>query len=120
MAVPRRPSIAIERIYDAPSTGHRVLVDRLWPRGVKKDGAPIDEWCKDAAPSTELRKWYGHDPERFAEFGERYRRELAETPAREALEELRRLAETGTVVLVTATKDVDPSAAAVLLDLVAG
>ena len=118
-----RRSVEIARVYDladGPQRDRRVLVDRLWPRGLRKDEAPFGTWAKDVAPSTELRTWYGHDPDRFAEFGERYRRELAEPPARAALEELRGLAGRGGVVLVTATKDVDRSAAAVLRELLAG
>jgi uncharacterized protein YeaO (DUF488 family) len=70
--------VAIKRIYDppAPTDGYRMLVDRLWPRGVRKQNAKIDEWAKDIAPSPELRKWFGHDPERFEEFARRYRAEL--------------------------------------------
>lgn len=67
-----------KRIYDEPAAGdgYRVLVDRLWPRGVSKERAALDEWCKDIAPSTELRKWFGHDPVKFAEFSARYEEEL--------------------------------------------
>jgi uncharacterized protein YeaO (DUF488 family) len=91
-----------------------VLVDRLWPRGVAKTDAPFDEWCKDVAPSTELRRWYGHDPARFAEFRRRYRAELKEPERAAALEYLRSLDAAGDLVLVTATKDVEHSAAEVL------
>ncbi|MEZ6190217.1 MAG: DUF488 family protein [Phycisphaerales bacterium] len=70
----------IKRVYDEPSEqdGTRVLVDRLWPRGLAKDDAALDIWAKDLAPSTELRKWFDHDPDRFKQFAERYRRELSE------------------------------------------
>jgi uncharacterized protein YeaO (DUF488 family) len=91
-----------------------VLVDRLWPRGVAKADAPIDRWVKAVAPTSELRRWYGHAPERFEQFARRYRDELAEGAAHEALEALRAEARTRSVVLVTATRDVDRSAAAVL------
>lgn len=101
-------------MYDAPRGGTRVLVDRLWPRGVAKTDAPFDEWCKDVAPSTELRRWYGHDPARFAEFRRRYRAELKEPERAAALEYLRSLDAAGDLVLVTATKDVEHSAAEVL------
>lgn len=71
------PIIALDRIYDdTPEKGYRVLVDRLWPRGVTKERACLDEWCKDIAPSTALRKWYGHKPERWEEFQKRYEHEL--------------------------------------------
>ncbi|HXT42495.1 MAG TPA: DUF488 family protein [Pseudonocardiaceae bacterium] len=72
------PQVKIGRIYDPPmpADGVRVLVDRVWPRGLRKDAARIDEWCKQVAPSTELRRWYAHDPHRFAEFARRYRAEL--------------------------------------------
>lgn len=112
--------IRVRRIYDEPATtdGIRVLVDRLWPRGISKDRAQLDQWCKDVAPSTELRVWYHHDPELFDEFGQRYRDELEEPGRAAALEELRRLARHGTLTLLTATKDVDRSEAAVLADLI--
>lgn len=73
--------IRTRRIYDEPDGGYRVLVDRLWPRGVSKERAGLDEWLKDLAPSTELRKWFGHREDRWAVFQERYRQELAENPA---------------------------------------
>lgn len=112
--------VRLRRIYDehTPADGTRVLVDRLWPRGVSKDRAQLDHWCKDVAPSTELRTWYHHDPALFDEFAERYREELAEPRRAEVLEELRSLARHGTVTLLTATKDVDRSEAAVLADLI--
>lgn len=70
----------IKRIYEElePSDGYRVLVDRLWPRGISKEKAALDEWCKDIAPSNELREWFGHDPSKYAEFKERYLQELAQ------------------------------------------
>lgn len=111
-------AVEVARVYDLPEPGrgHRVLVDRLWPRGVAKASAPFDEWCHDVAPSPELRTWYGHRPERFDGFKARYRTELAREPARGALAGLRTCARRGGVVLVTATKDVDHSAAAVLAE----
>lgn len=80
-------NILIKRIYDEPtaSDGYRVLVDRLWPRGVSKERAKLDEWLKDIAPSPELRTWFGHKPERFKEFKTRYESELAANPALEQL-----------------------------------
>ena len=70
----------IKRIYEEPESndGYRVLVDRLWPRGISKEKAALDEWCKDIAPSNELREWFGHDPSKYAEFKERYLQELAQ------------------------------------------
>jgi uncharacterized protein YeaO (DUF488 family) len=73
----------VKRVYEAPGPddGYRVLVDRIWPRGISKARTELDEWCKDVAPTTELRKWFGHLPERFSEFTERYDDELANNPA---------------------------------------
>jgi len=110
------PEIRVRRVYDAPSPadGARVLVDRIWPRGLRKDAAHLTEWVKDAAPSTELRQWYGHDPEKFGEFRRRYLGELSGRVQRAELGKLRALATTGPVTLLTATRDVDISQAAVL------
>lgn len=105
------------RVYDRPSSGHRVLVDRLWPRGVRKDDAPFDEWLRDVAPSNELRHWYAHDPGRFDEFAARYRAELAEPAAAAALDRLRAAAAEGSLVLVTATREVELSHLAVLAEV---
>jgi uncharacterized protein YeaO (DUF488 family)/DNA-binding MarR family transcriptional regulator len=111
--------VDIARVYEhAPRRGQQaVLVDRLWPRGIKKDDAPFDLWLQDVAPTTKLRTWYGHDPSRFNEFAECYRRELAESPARQALEQLRTLAHQGRVVLITASKDIEHSSAAVIREV---
>jgi uncharacterized protein YeaO (DUF488 family) len=111
--------VAIKRAYDAaaPEDGTRVLVDRLWPRGVSKERAHLDLWLKDVAPSTELRKWYGHDPAKFDAFRERYIHELQAEPGRSALEQLRELARKGPVTLVFAARDVAHSEAAVLQDM---
>lgn len=110
------PDVGLRRIYDEPSVddGARVLVDRVWPRGLSKDKAQLDEWYKQVAPSTDLRKWYGHDPKRFDEFTRRYRSELEEPERADALSSLRDLTKQRTVTLLTATKDVDISQAAVL------
>jgi uncharacterized protein YeaO (DUF488 family) len=110
------PEIRVRRVYDAPSPadGARVLVDRIWPRGLRKDAAHLTEWAKDVAPSTELRQWYGHDPEKFTEFRRRYLDELSGRPQRAELGKLRALAATSPVTLLTATRDVDISQAAVL------
>jgi uncharacterized protein YeaO (DUF488 family) len=115
-------AVRLRRVYDEPSRrdGTRVLVDRVWPRGLRKDKARIDEWCKQVAPSTELRRWYGHDPDRFAEFTRRYRIELEEPERASALEHLRGLASDRTVTLLTATKDIERSQAAVLASVIRG
>jgi uncharacterized protein YeaO (DUF488 family) len=113
------PNVRVRRIYDEPTRedGTRVLVDRIWPRGMSKDRARLDEWCKQVAPSTELRTWYAHDPKRFAEFRRRYRAELAEPERVSVFDHLKSLAGNGTLTLLTATKDADISEAAVLADL---
>jgi len=116
MAGRRKPQLSIGRIYDHAGAGYRVLVDRLWPRGINKADARLDEWAKDATPSTELRRWYGHDPAKFEEFARRYRHELTSPPASEAVEHLRELARKRAVTLLTATRDLDHSGARVLLD----
>ncbi|HEY6493321.1 MAG TPA: DUF488 family protein [Trebonia sp.] len=111
--------IRVRRIYDAPlpEDGARVLVDRVWPRGVRKDAARLDEWARDVAPTTELRTWYQHDPARFEEFRRRYLAELAEPERGQALARIRALAERGPVTLLTATKDLRLSQATVLAGL---
>ena len=108
--------IRVARVYDEPSPddGQRILVDRVWPRGFRKDDPRVGTWCKDVAPSNELRGWYGHKPERFDEFAARYKTELQGS---EALDELRKLTKRGAVTLVTATRDVEGSQAAVLAKL---
>ena len=112
------PTVRLGRVYDDPSPedGRRVLVDRIWPRGLANARARVDEWAKEVAPSTELRRWYGHDPTRFEEFRRRYRAELAEPQRQAALRSLRELARSGPLTLVTATRDVDHSQAAVLVE----
>ncbi len=111
--------VQVRRVYDSPETmdGQRVLVDRLWPRGLSKERAHLDEWCKEIAPSNELRKWYGHDPDRYAEFARRYRVELGDSERAAAFDHLRELAGRGRLTLLTATKRSDLSEAAVLADL---
>jgi uncharacterized protein YeaO (DUF488 family) len=114
-----KSEVRVRRIYDEPTRGDgtRVLVDRVWPRGLSKEKARIDKWCKEVAPSTELRRWYGHEPERFAEFSRRYRTELDDPERATALAHLRRLAEAQTMTVLTATKDIAISQAAVIADL---
>ena len=111
-----KPQIRTARIYEdtSPDDGQRVLVDRIWPRGIRKDDPRVGIWRKDVAPSKELREWYHHRPERFDEFSARYEAELSGSPA---LEELRGLTKRGVVTLVTATREVEGSHAAVLANL---
>src|SRR5699024_9398421 len=99
-------------VYEDPSgdDGERVLVDRVWPRGFRKDDPRVGTWLKDVAPTKELRSWYNHKPERFDEFAKRYKKELQDN---EALDELRKLAKRKAVTLVTATRDLEGSQAAV-------
>jgi uncharacterized protein YeaO (DUF488 family) len=109
--------VRLKRAYDAasPSDGYRVLIDRLWPRGVSKQKAKLDEWEKELAPSTELREWFGHEPSRFAEFRRRYIGELYQ--ARPLLTELRRRARKGTLTLVYAAHDSEHNDAVVLAEV---
>jgi uncharacterized protein YeaO (DUF488 family) len=106
--------VQIRRVYEAPSPGEgkRILVDRIWPRGLTKEAAALDLWLKEVAPSTALRKWYGHEPDRWPEFRRRYLEELAGHPAEVA--ELLRLAEKGPVTLLYAAHDGAQSNAEVL------
>ncbi|MFE3542619.1 DUF488 domain-containing protein [Nocardia sp. NPDC059177] len=115
----QRPNVVVRRIYDdpEPTDGQRVLVDRLWPRGVSKERADLTTWCKAAAPSTDLRKWYDHDPDRFAEFARRYRAELDDADHADALAELRTMAAHGPLTLLTAARRADISEATVLADI---
>lgn len=108
--------IRCKRVYDPAEAedGYRVLVDRLWPRGLRRDQLALDAWVKDIAPSGELRKWYGHRPERWPEFQLRYRQELARPEATEALEQLRRMAKGHALTLLTATRNIAESHASVL------
>jgi len=119
--VSKRANVRVRRIYDDPSPddGARVLVDRVWPRGISKERAHLDDWCKAVAPSTELREWYGHDPQRHSEFARRYKAELQQSEQAEALAGLEALAKRSTLTLLTATKDVELSQAAVLAQLLA-
>ena len=113
----RASSIAIKRAYDRPSLqdGLRILIDRLWPRGLSKAKLKIDARPRELTPSTDLRKWYGHEPERFSEFRRRYRAELAEH-AKE-LATLRATVKGRAVTLITATREVDLSHAAVMREM---
>ena len=113
--------VAIKRVYEEAdaSDGTRVLVDRLWPRGLSKERAHIDLWLKEIAPSNELRTWFGHDPAKFAEFRRRYETELASDTGKAALTRLRQLVHQQHVTLVFAARDSDLSNAAVLRELLA-
>ena len=108
--------VRYRRIYDDASSedGRRILVDRIWPRGIRKEDAQLDEWMRDIAPSTELRRWYGHHPDRYAEFRRRYLAELQEPVRQQAFQRLRGTAGRDRVTLLTATRDLERSQAAVL------
>ena len=110
--------VKIKRIYDPSSKddGVRILVDRLWPRGISKEAAAIDEWERDIAPSDELRKWFSHDPAKWQEFRKRYVSELKKNP--EPISKLRALARKGRITLLFAAKDVAHNNAVVLRDLI--
>ena len=110
--------VRLRRVYEAPepADGHRVLVDRLWPRGLARSAAAVDEWLKAVAPSDELRRWYGHEPGKFETFRRRYVQELQVPERADALDRLRHLARPGPLTLLTATKDIEHSQAAVLAD----
>lgn len=111
--------VRVKRVRDEPAhnDGTRVLVDRVWPRAVAKADVELDTWLKDVAPSTDLRKWYGHDPERFEEFAKRYRAELDTADGRAALDELRDAVRGKRLTLLTDSRDVEHSQAAVLAEL---
>lgn len=109
--------VRLKRAYDAaaPTDGYRVLIDRLWPRGVSRERARLDAWEKDVAPSTELRRWFGHDPQRFEEFRHRYIEELRDHTSQ--LEALRSRAREGTLTLVYSAHDSEHNDAVVLAEV---
>jgi uncharacterized protein YeaO (DUF488 family) len=109
--------VRLKRAYEPPTAddGTRILVDRLWPRGVKKTDAAIDEWMKEIAPSSALRKWFGHDPDRWQEFRRRYQSEIRQHP--QQFEQLRTLAQHGPITLVFSARDEAHNDAVVLKDL---
>ena len=111
-------SIRTKHVYEtaADEDGYRVLIDRLWPRGLSKEKARLDEWARDLAPSDELRRWFDHRPERFDRFRRRYTDELREQ--RDHISELRRRARSGTVTIVYAARDAEHSNAAVLAAII--
>lgn len=112
--------VRVARVYTAPGEGdgERVLVDRLWPRGLRRDSEQFHRWLKEVAPSTELRRWYGHQEKRLAEFSNRYRGELGTGDAAAGLQALVELARSGPITLVTATRDLSLSAAMILAEVV--
>ena len=109
-------ALRVKRVYEKPEEvdGERILVDRIWPRGLSKEKARLSDWRKDLAPSNELRKWFGHDPERWEEFKERYRAELEEAGKVEEVREISDMAEEGNVTLVFGAKDTEYSNARAL------
>jgi uncharacterized protein YeaO (DUF488 family) len=109
--------VRLKRAYEpaAPSDGYRVLIDRLWPRGVSRERAHLDEWARELAPSTELREWFAHDPARYPEFRHRYEDELAAQSGK--LRELRRRAREGTLTLVYAARDTEHNDAVVVAEV---
>ena len=111
-------SMTVKRAYDPPEAkdGRRILVDRVWPRGVTKDELRLDGWYRDLAPSTELRKWFGHDPERWPEFQKRYAAELRRAGMRERLSELATMAKRSKVTLLFGARDEEHNQAIVLRD----
>jgi uncharacterized protein YeaO (DUF488 family) len=117
---PLAKNIRLKRAYDDPvaADGVRILVDRLWPRGVKKEAAALDFWAKDLAPSTALRKWFGHDPARWAEFRRRYIAEIRQQT--EQLDRIRKLARHDTVTLIYAARDQEHNEAVIIRDLLIG
>ena len=114
--------VRYRRIYDDASSedGRRILVDRLWPRGMRKQDAHVDEWMRDVAPSTELRRWYGHDRDRYAEFRRRYLAELRAPEREQAVQRLRETAGNSRMTLLTAARDLEHSEAAVLAHWLSG
>lgn len=118
MIMSKQGDIQLKRVYDpvARGDGTRVLVDRVWPRGMRKEQAAVDRWLRDVAPSSELRKWFGHDPERWPEFKRRYREELAAGPA--VLYGLIDLCRDGTVTLLFGARDRERNQAVVLREVI--
>jgi len=113
-------NVKLKRAYESPAAadGTRVLIDRLWPRGISKKKAALDQWMKDIAPSNQLRKWFGHDPARWNEFRRRYAAEVHKNP--HLLEQLRSVARDGPITLVYSARDEAHNDAIVLRDLILG
>jgi uncharacterized protein YeaO (DUF488 family) len=112
-------SIALKRVYEEPASedGRRILVDRLWPRGLSREKAHVDLWLKEVAPSNELRQWFRHDPAKFTEFRRRYEGELNSASGQEALGRIRALAAEGPITLLFAARDMEHNNAVVLRDV---
>ena len=112
--------LRLKRAYEPAraTDGYRVLIDGLWPRGISRERAHLDEWARELAPSTDLRRWFGHDPARFAQFRRRYAEELAAQDTK--LRELRRRARTGTLTLVYGARDTEHNDAVVLAEVLLG
>jgi uncharacterized protein YeaO (DUF488 family) len=110
-------AVRLKRAYEPPESadGYRVLIDRIWPRGISRKAADLDEWARELAPSSDLRRWFGHDPARFDEFRRRYREELV--PHEDKLRELRQRARNGALTLVYAARDTEHNDAVVLAEL---
>lgn len=113
---PHRPEIRIQRVYDVtgPRVGKRILVDRVWPRGLKREALQLDGWLRELGPSNELRTWFGHDPARWQEFQRRYRAELAQPEQQARLRELAELAREGPITLLYGARDQQHNQAVVL------
>lgn len=113
-------NVKLKRAYERPTRadGTRILIDRLWPRGVKKVDAALDQWAKELAPSTALRKWFGHDPARWQEFRQRYAKEVRQHP--DQLRQLRALARKGPITLVFSARDEKHNDAVALRDVILG
>ena len=111
--------IHCKRVYEAPEhgDGYRVLVDRLWPRGLTHEKAALDEWLKDVAPSNDLRHWFGHEPTKWAEFERRYHEELSSPDVQEQLAHLRKIAKSKTLTLLYAARDEEHNNALVLKEV---
>lgn len=116
----KKPAINIKRVYDpvSPHDGRRILVDRLWPRGIEKEKARIDEWLKDIAPSNELRKWFSHDPSKWREFRERYKEDLKNKQG--LIEKIMSEIKKGPVTILYSAKDVEHNNARVLKEVIEG
>jgi uncharacterized protein YeaO (DUF488 family) len=112
--------LRIKRAYEPVENadGKRILIDRLWPRGLSKSEAHIDEWLKDLAPSTELRKWFGHDPQKWGEFRKRYIKELSSPEKTRLLEDIARRSRRETITLIYSAKDTEHSDVKVLEELI--
>ncbi len=112
--------LKIKRAYEkkVAGDGKRIYIDRIWPRGLTKEEVAIDEWIRDLSPSNELRKWFGHEPDKFAEFKRRYVKELSDSSKQEQLKRIAKMAEGGNVTLIYSAKDTEYNNAVVLAELI--